>query len=433
MRVGLATHRSVAAVVALSLGLVGAGCSGGSDGVPTLNWYINPDNGGQADLAATCTEAAGGSYRIETSLLPNTADGQREQLVRRLAAKDNSIDLMSLDVAYLAEFAHAGFLRPFDTTTAATLIDGVLAAPITGATWDDQLMAAPFYANTQLLWYRKSVAEQAGLDPENDAVTWDEVIAAGEATDTTVEVTGSRYEGYMVLINAMIVSAGGEILSDVEAGRDAKPEIDSDAGRTAATIMRTLARSSVADPQLDTATEEIARAGFQADNGGFMANWPYVYGAAKSGVEDGALDQSVLDDIGWARFPQSVAGTESAPPLGGINIGVGAYTDHPDFAVEAVECLTTTESQTAYMLAEGNPAARSAVYDDAQIQEAFPMAALIRESINSAGLRPQTPFYPDVSSAVQRTWSPPRDVDPDTTPTKSDKLTTDVLQDKALV
>jgi multiple sugar transport system substrate-binding protein len=416
--------------------LVGAsvGCGGGDESsVPTLTWYINPDNGGQADLARSCTEAAGGRYRIETSLLPNDADGQREQLVRRLAADDSSIDLMSLDVVYVPEFAQARFLRPFADDVATELTDGVMDAPVATATWNDRLYAAPFYANTQLLWYRQSVAERAGLDLEGGTVTWDQLVAAGEQTRTTVQVTGRRYEGYMVWINALVTSAGGEILRDVEAGRDAVPQLDSDAGRTAAGIVRQLARSSAADPGLDVATEEEARAGFQADDGGFLALWPYVYNAAKTAVDDGSLDQAVFDDIRWARYPQAVAGTDSAPPLGGINLAVGAFTRHPRDAVDAVRCLTTVESQTSYFLAEGNPASRSAVYDDADVRAAYPFADLIRESIGAAGVRPRTPFYTDVSAAVLRDFSPPRDVRPDSTPAAADSFVSAVLADRKLV
>jgi multiple sugar transport system substrate-binding protein len=77
----------IAAALTLTLAIVaGAGCGSGEGGTTTLNWYINPDNGGQAALAKTCTTAADGRYRIAISTLPNDADGQREQLVRRLAA-----------------------------------------------------------------------------------------------------------------------------------------------------------------------------------------------------------------------------------------------------------------------------------------------------------------------------------------------------------
>ena len=30
--------------------------------------------------------------------------------------------------------------------------------------WEDKVVAAPQWANTQVLWYRKSLAEAAGLD-----------------------------------------------------------------------------------------------------------------------------------------------------------------------------------------------------------------------------------------------------------------------------
>ncbi|MGH3316993.1 MAG: hypothetical protein ACRDO0_12690, partial [Nocardioidaceae bacterium] len=97
-----------------------AACGGGdSGGTPTLTWYINPDvgnvdptAGGQATLAKECSEASNGAFDMEVQLLPVDASAQREQLVRRLAAQDSSIDLMSLDPPFTAEFATTGFLAP---------------------------------------------------------------------------------------------------------------------------------------------------------------------------------------------------------------------------------------------------------------------------------------------------------------------------------
>ena len=63
---------------------------------------------------------------------------------------------MSLDPPFVAEFANAGFLRPYTADETARLTDGVLEARSKTAIWKDKLVAAPFWANTQLLWYRKS-------------------------------------------------------------------------------------------------------------------------------------------------------------------------------------------------------------------------------------------------------------------------------------
>jgi multiple sugar transport system substrate-binding protein len=164
-----------------------------------------------------------------------------------------------------------------------------------------------------------------------------------------------------------------------------------------------------------------------------MVNWAYVYGAAQEAVGKGSLSQSVLDDIGWARYPRVDAGTESRPPLGGINLGIGAYGHHQDAAVQAARCITSLESQTQYMVKSKNPGARAAVYDDAEVRRIFPMADLIRTSIDGAAPRPKTPYYTDVSSAVQRSFHPQAAVDPARTPGKAGRLIVDVLHDKVLL
>ena len=69
-----------------------SGC-GGSGGPPTLTWYINPDNGGAGHPGAAVRGRLRRRLQVDIQTLPANATGQREQLVRRLAARDSSIDL----------------------------------------------------------------------------------------------------------------------------------------------------------------------------------------------------------------------------------------------------------------------------------------------------------------------------------------------------
>ncbi|GAA1805928.1 ABC transporter substrate-binding protein [Luedemannella flava] len=409
-----------------------AACAGDS-GPPVINWYINPDNGGQSRLAQKCATNAGNAYRVAIQTLPNDASQQREQLVRRLAAKDSSIDVMSLDPPFIAEFANAGFLREFTGQDAKVVTDGVLDGPRTTAYWKGRLYAAPFTANTQLLWFRRSVVAAANVDPTSTAFTWETMIKAAERTHRTVAVQANRYEGYMVWINALVVSAGGQIITNVQAGKDATPAIDSPAGNEAADIVGGLARSAAAPPAMSNAGEEESRSAFQSTTGGFMVNWPYVYAGAKDDVKTGAIRQSVVDDIGWARFPAVRPGVESRPPLGGINLAIGAYTEHPEYALDLVTCATSLRSTIDYMLDAGNPAARGAAYDDPRVVAAYPMADLIRTSLNEGGPRPITPYYNDVSTSVQRTWHPPANVRAPETPEETARFMSDVLQGRRLL
>jgi multiple sugar transport system substrate-binding protein len=237
----------------------------------------------------------------------------------------------------------------------------------------------------------------------------------------------------MVWINALVASGGGQIIENAEAGDEAVPTVASPAGDAAADIVGRLARSSAAPPGLSTATEEEARSTFQGSGGGFMVNWPYVYAAAQAAVEAGALDQAAFDDIAWARYPRVSDGEASAPPLGGINLGIGEFSDNQEEALAAVKCITSIENNAQYMVESGNPAARAAAYDDPAVEEAFPMADLIRESIADAGPRPITPYYGDVSSSVQRVWHPADSVRAPGTPEETDTYMAEVLAGERLL
>ena len=432
-------RRPRSTAVALSLALLGVGltaCSSGSGGgANTLTWYLNPDNGSGAKIAASCSAASGGKYKISISALPTSADDQRTELVRRLAAKDSGIDIMSMDPPFVPEAANAGYLTsfPIDSALAKQLTDGDLPAPIKSATWNGNLVAVPHWSNTQLLWYRKSVAKAAGVDPASPNFTWDQMIKAAAGQHKFVSEQGFKYEGYSVWINALVLSAGGSVVSDTTAGRDATITINSAAGQAAAGVINDLVHSGAASPSLSTDMEEQARAEFEGGSGGFMLNWPYVYAAAQADVKGGAKPASLLDDIGWARYPQVTSGKASVPPYGGIDLGISKYSKHQALDLAAVECITSTQNQAKYMIDSGNPAAKASAYDDPAVQKAFPMASLIRDSIKDAGPRAQSPFYTDISGSLLQTWSPPTGVSANGTPGKSASLMKKVLHDRALL
>lgn len=429
-------RRTRGLALALGVGLVAplAACAGSGSGTPVLTWYINPDNGGQAEIAKQCTESANGQYTIETSVLPRDASAQREQLARRLAAKDSSIDIMSLDPPFIPELAEPGFLAPIPQDVQAKVTENVVKGALAGATWKDELVTVPFWANTQLLWYRKSVAKAAGLDPATTPVTWDQIMKAAKDQDKYLAVQGTKAESLTVWINALVASAGGQIIENPEApAEEVKLGLETPAGEAAATIMGTIGKEGLGGPGLPTEDENASLSVFQGDKGSFMVNWPFVYSATEAGVKDGTLDQSLLDDIGWALYPQVTADQPTAPPYGGINLGVGAFSNHVDLAFAASECIVTPEHQAQYFATNGNPPSNTASYDDPAVKEAFPMADVIRQSLEQAAPRPQTPYYNEVSTGLQQTWHPPSSVTPEVTPKESTDLITAVLRGEQLL
>lgn len=431
MRAGRAV--AMCATVALSGSLL-AGCSSES-GKPTLNWYINPD--GVESLTQIAEDCSTDNYDIAIQLLPSSATDQRTQLARRLAANDSSTDLMSLDPVFVAEFANAGWLSQLPDDKASPITDengDYLRGAADTVVWDNGVYAFPQWANTQVLWYRKSLADAAGLDM-TQPVTWDQIIDGAAANNGTVGIQGNKYEAYVVLINALIQGAGGDIVSNTEAGREASVDIDSDAGRRAAAIIQKLAQSEAAQPDLTVSNEGTTLPYMFADSGAgeFMVNWTFVYSNYQALVGD-TLTQDQFDDLAWARYPETVAGTASKPPVGGIDIGVGAFSKHPDYAMEAAECVTNTDAQVRLASESGLMPSTNTAYQDQTLTEAYPadLLELFRSSVDEGGPRPKSAFYSMISSAVQARWHPPTTVNSDT-PARSAEFLRAVLEGKALL
>jgi multiple sugar transport system substrate-binding protein len=384
----------LAATLLAACGGTASGQSAG--GTPTLNWYIFHDVSGSfpADAAA-CSAASGGEYNIQIRELPAAADGQREQLVRRSAAKDSSLDILGLDVVWEAEFAEAGWIQPWTGTRRRQVTQDAVKAALDTATWKGQLVAAPFNSNTQLLWYRRDLVP-------HPPTTWAQMISQAEALARQgkphyIEIQGASYEGYTVWINAMVLSAGGQILSN-----DGQQVVLGAPAAKGISVIGQLARSPAADPSLGVQMEDQNRLAFETGKAAFEINYPFVYPSAQADVP------ALARQMGWAEYPRVDANLPSRPPVGGIDLAVSAFSQHKEQAFDAIMCLRNKENQLRNAIKGGLPPTLASLYKDPRlIKGGYPFAAEIFDSLQRGGVRPKTPAYQSVSVALQNTLYPP--------------------------
>jgi multiple sugar transport system substrate-binding protein len=388
-------RRGLVLVATASLLAACGGGGGGGGGATTLNWYIfHEPSGSFQSAAAKCSAASGGAYNIKLQELPAAADGQRSQLVRRSAAKDSSLDILGLDVVWEAEFAEAGWIENWTGERRRQVEQDVVRAALDTATWKDQLVAAPFNSNTQLLWYRKDLVP-------NPPRTWDEMIGQAESLARAgkphyIEIQGSSYEGYTVWINAMILSAGGQILSD-----DGQRVILGPPAARAVSVIGRLGRSSAADPSLSVQQEDQNRLAFESGNAAFEVNYPFIYPSAQQNAP------KLAKQIGWMEYPRVDANGPSRPPVGGIDLAVSSFSRHKEQAFDAILCLRNRENQLRNAVSGGLPPTLASLYQDPKlVKGGYPFASEILDSLQRGGVRPKTPAYQSVSIAIQTTMHP---------------------------
>ncbi|WP_191971716.1 ABC transporter substrate-binding protein [Streptomyces luteolifulvus] len=378
-----------------------AACGGDEGGGrPTLNWYNFPDDSGALQKAADrCSQASGGRYRIAYNKLPRAADGQRQQLVRRLAAEDDSLDILGLDVTWAAEFAEARWIREWTGVARQRAVEGTLRVPLETSTWKRRLYAVPYNTNTQLLWYRQDLVP---TPPK----TWAEMLAmsatlAQQDKPHYVEIQGAQYEGLTVWFNTLINSAGGSILNRTATA----PSLGPPAVR-AAGIMRELAHSPAADPSLSNQMEDQNRLAMESGTAAFELNYPFVYPSMK------ANNPELFKSFRWAPYPRVDANRPSRPTIGGIDLAVSAYSRHPGLAFEAALCLRNRENQLTAAIEGGLPPTLRALYDEPELIKQYPFAKEVLAALESASVRPLTPAYQNISIAISHTLSPPSGIQP---------------------
>ncbi|KAB1990335.1 ABC transporter substrate-binding protein [Streptomyces triticiradicis] len=398
-----------------------AGCGGGGGGPITLNWYNFPDDSGALDSAASvCSKQSGGRYRISYNKLPRTADGQRQQLVRRLAAKDDTVDIIGLDVTWPAEFAEAKWILPWTGSNRTEATRDTLEVPLRTATWKGRLYAVPYNTNTQLLWYRKDLVP---TPPE----TWAEMLLmagrlAKQGKPHYVEIQGAQYEGLTVWFNTLVESAGGSVLNATATA----PSLGPPAVR-AASVMKTLATSAAADPSLSNQMEDQNRLAMESGSAAFELNYPFVYPSMK------ANNPELFKQFRWAPYPAVERGRPAKPTIGGIDLAVGAYSRHSDFAFEAALCLRNRQNQLTAALKGGLPPTLRPLYSDPSLIKNYPFASTVLASLENASIRPKTPAYQNVSIAISHTLSPPNGIDPRPDVQKIGDQIKDALASKGLI
>ena len=376
----------------------------------TLTFFVAIQPGGSIEeVSKRCSEESNGRYTVEPEFLPTDASQQREQLVRRLGADDSSIDIVGMDVIWTGEFANAGWVEEWTGKRKREVTEKVFPGVIETASFEGKLYAAPFNTNTQLLWYSKDLVKQPPR-------TWDEMIDAAEKLGRdnggTIQVQANRYEGFTVWANALIESAGTQLLSGPET-----VELAEGPTTKALEVMGRLANSSAAPASLSTSNEDTARIGFESGESAFMTNYTFAYASAKEEAPE------IAKNMGSARFPRVDANRPSKPPLGGFNLAVSSFSENKDIAFDAAACLANEKSQLTAVELDGLPPSRSDLYSNKVVTKAYPgFAELVKRSIEGAGPRPSTAAYQDVSLAVQRSLHPPDKIDPEDAGSVYDEL-----------
>lgn len=332
--------------------------------------------------------------KVTVSELPESADGQRQQMVQNAQNKQDSFSVLNLDVVWTAEFAANRWVLELPQDQFPSLSQAI-PATIETAKYRDKLYAVPITSDGGLLYYNKELLDKAGAKPPT---TWDEMLAACQKVAALPEGKGvgcyagqfEKYEGLTVNFSEAVNSAGGVVV-----GQDGKPNVDTPEALAGLEELTKGFASGAIPKAAITYKEEEGRRAFQDGKLLFHRNWPYVYALASK--TDGS--SKVAGKFGVAPLPGKTGPGVST--LGGHNFAISAFAKNKATAADFIKFMASEERQRANLTASSQAPSWASLYDDPELMKKFPYLTPLKASIEKAQPRPSVVKYGDVTAAVQ--------------------------------
>ena len=176
---------------ALLVGLVLAGCGGdddddgGGSGGGSINVAI-VDNPQMKDIADLTPELFTKKSGIDVNYTILDEGTLRQVTTRDVAAGGRQFDVVMIGPFEAPQFGRDGTLtdlNKFAQSDSAYRFDDLIPSVRNALSFEGKMYAAPFYAESSFLMYRKDVLKEAGVTmPANP--TWDQVAAAARKVDS---------------------------------------------------------------------------------------------------------------------------------------------------------------------------------------------------------------------------------------------------------
>jgi trehalose/maltose transport system substrate-binding protein len=305
-------------------------------------------------------------------------------------AKSPDVDIYQIDTIWPGDLASNLIdLSPyFDQAT----LSQYFPAMVQNDNVDGKQVAIPWFTDAGLLFYRTDLLQKYGYtDPPT---TWADLTAMakkiqdGERTAGNADFwgyvwQGNAYEGLTCDALEWVYSYnGGTIISPDKVITINNPQAAAALDMAAAWV------GTISPPGVTGFAEEDARNMFQAGNAAFMRNWPYAYSLGQ------AADSPIKGEFDAAPLPAGPGGKPAAA-LGGWQLAVSAYSEHPDVAADVVKFFTSADEQKVRAIQGSFQPTVMSLYQDSDVIAAVPFFKSLYPVFMAAVPRPSTATAPN--------------------------------------
>ncbi|MCZ0930354.1 sugar ABC transporter substrate-binding protein [Halomonas janggokensis] len=306
----------------------------------------------------------------------------RQRITTDIATGGGQFDVMTIGTYEVPIWAERGWLSPLDNLPDDYNEDDLLTSVRDGLSHDDTLHALPFYAESSMMYYRKDLFEEAGIEM-TDQPTWEEVREwAGKLHGMEEDLAGICLRGKpgwgenMAFVSTLVNTFGGRWFDE-----DWNPELNSDAWVEAVQFYVDLL-NDYGPPGASSNGFNENLALFSRGNCGMWVDATSAAGKLYDGDES-----DVADSLGFAPAP--IAETPKGSHwLWSWALAIPASSENQDAAREFITWATSQAYVELVGETEGwtsvPPGTRESTYADERYIEAAPFADFVLKAIQDA-------------------------------------------------
>lgn len=306
----------------------------------------------------------------------------RQRMTTDIATEGGQFDVMTIGTYEVPIWAERGWLSPLDNLPDDYNEGDLLTSVRDGLSHDDTLHALPFYAESSMMYYRKDLFEEAGIEM-TEQPTWDEVREwAGKLDGMEDDLAGICLRGKpgwgenMAFVSTLVNTFGGRWFDE-----DWNPELNSEEWTNAVQFYVDLLNDyGPAGASSNGFNENLAL--FSRGNCGM-----WVDATSAAGKLYDADESDVADSLGFAPAP--IAETPKGSHwLWSWALAIPASSENQDAAREFITWATSQEYVELVGETEGwtsvPPGTRESTYEDERYIEAAPFADFVLKAIQDA-------------------------------------------------
>jgi sorbitol/mannitol transport system substrate-binding protein len=306
----------------------------------------------------------------------------RQRVTTDIATSGGQFDVMTIGTYEVPIWAAQGWLEPISDLPEGYDVEDVLKPVREGLSYEGQLYALPFYAESSMLFYRTDLFQEAGIEvPEQP--TWQQVREWAEKLhDPGNEVYGICLRGKpgwgenMAFFTTMVNTFGGQWFNN-----DWEPQLDSPEWKEALTFYVDLL-SNYGPPGASSNGFNENLALFST---GKCAMW--IDATVAAGMLFNPETSQVADQVGFAQAPVDKH-PKGSNWLWSWALAIPTSSDAVDAAKQFITWATSKDYIELVGQEEGwvavPPGTRESTYARQEYQEAAPFADFVLKAIQTA-------------------------------------------------